>query len=257
MRSIWKGALSFGLVNIPVQLFSATVAHNLDLDMLDKTDLAHIKYQRVNEQTGKEVPWENIVKGYKYDDDYIILEDADFEEASPKKSRMIEIEEFVDEKEISSMYFESPYYLVPEKGNNKAYMLLLKALEKSGKVGISRFVMRSAENLAVIKPEKEVLILNKIRFQDELRTIDDLEMPEVSDFSKTEMEMALSLIKQYSASFEPSKFKNEYKDELMRIIEEKSKGKRPTIKKLKITNSNDKNLLEQLRASLEKNKKAS
>jgi len=254
MKSIWKGALSFGLVNIPVQLFSATVAHNLDLDMLDSKDHSHIKYQRINETTGKVVPWEQIVKGYMLEDEYVILEEADFEEAMPKKSKTIEIEEFVDEKEISSIYFDTPYYLVPDKGNSKAYMLLLKALEKSGKVGIARFVMRTSENLAIVRPNTDVMVLNKIRFADEVRSAEDLALPDNPTFSKMEMDTALTLIKQYSVKFEPSKFKNEYKDELMRIIREKAKGKRPTIKKIKVAKTPEKDLLSQLKASLESSK---
>lgn len=255
MKSLWKGALSFGLVNIPVQLYSATVSHALDLDMLDDRDNSHIRYHRVNEKTGKEVPWEHIVKGYLLDEEYVVLNDADFEEASPRKSKMIEIEEFVDASEVSTMFYDTPYYIVPDKGNSKAYELFLKALQKTGKVGIARFVMRSAENLALVQAENNFMILNKIRFPDEIRPPDDLDLPAAPGFGKAEMDMAVSLIKQYTTSFEPDKFKNEYKDELLRIIQEKAKGKRPVIRKLKLPKSSDDNLLEQLKASLSASKK--
>ncbi len=257
MKSLWKGALSFGLVNIPVQLYSATISHSLDLDMLDSKDHAHIRYHRVNEKTGKEVPYDQIVKGYLYNEEYVILEDADFEEASPRKSKMIEIEEFVDSSEISTMYYDTPYYIVPDKGNNKAYMLFLKALTKSGKVGGARFVMRSAENLALVQAQGGIMILNKIRFHDEIRPDDEIEMPEASVYSKAEMDMAMNLIKQYSTPFEPEKFKNEYKDELLRIIYEKAKGRKPEVQRLKLPKSTDDNLLDQLKASLAPRKKAS
>lgn len=255
MKSLWKGALSFGLVNIPVQLFSATVSHSLDLDMLDGRDHAHIKYHRVNENTGKEVPWDHIVKGYKIEDEYVILEDADFEEASPRKSKMIEIEEFVDASEVSSMYYDTPYFIVPDKGNAKAYELFLNALRRSEKVGIARFVMRSAENLALIQPQDNFMLLNKIRFQDEIRSAEELDLPQPPKFTKVEMDMAISLINQYSGPFEPQKFKNDYKDELLRIIREKAKGNRPVVKKLKIPKSSDDSLLDQLKASLAGKKK--
>src|SRR5690606_6555822 len=136
----------FGLVNIPIRIYSAIQSSTLDLDMLDKKNHAHIKYQRVNDSTGKEVAWENIVKGYKLGDDYVVLEDEDFENASPQKSKIIEINEFVQEEEIDSMYFDTPYYLEANKGGEKPYMLLHKALEDTGKVALGTFVMRTKEN---------------------------------------------------------------------------------------------------------------
>src|SRR5215469_9218775 len=134
MRSIWTGAIGFGLVNIPIKLYSATQGSELDLDMLDKKDHANIRFKRVNEQTGKEVAWDNIVKGYKLDDRYVVLTDEDFQKASPEKSKIIEIKEFVLESEVDGIYYETPYYLEPEKSGGKAYILLRDALEKTGKV---------------------------------------------------------------------------------------------------------------------------
>ncbi|MEO6838901.1 MAG: Ku protein, partial [Ginsengibacter sp.] len=150
MKAIWTGAIGFGLVNIPVKMYSATESSNLDLDMLDKKDHAHIKFMRVNENTGKEIAWENIVKGYKYHDDYVILDDKDFELASAKKTKTIEISDFVKEEEISSLYYETPYYLEPDKSGTRPYKLLLDALKKTKKVGVSTFVMRNKENLAIL-----------------------------------------------------------------------------------------------------------
>jgi DNA end-binding protein Ku len=154
MRPIWTGAIGFGLVNIPVKIYSATQTSNLNLDMLDKKDHAHIKYQRVNENSGKEVPWGNIVKGYKYEGDYVILDDKDFEAASAKKTKTIEISDFVKEEEISSLYYETPYYLEPDKSGTRPYALLLEALKKTKKVGVSTFVMRNKEALAILRPDK-------------------------------------------------------------------------------------------------------
>src|ERR1700753_1911433 len=140
MRAIWTGSIGFGLVNIPVRLFSATHDSTLDLDMLDKHGHANIRYARINERTGKEVPWGNIVKGYKYNDEYVVLSDEDFEKVSPKKSKMIEINEFVDGGVIDTTYYDTPYYLEPYKGGEKAYTLLREALKQSGKVAVGEYV---------------------------------------------------------------------------------------------------------------------
>ena len=169
MRPIWTGAIGFGLVNIPVKLYSATQSSNLDLDMLDKKDHSNIKFMRVNEKTGKPVTWENIVKGYKYHNDYVVLDDKDFEAANAAKTKTIAIEDFVKEDEISSIYYETPYYIEPDKSGTRPYELLLQALKKTGKVGIATFVMRNKESLAILKPDEKVLVLNRIRFAEEIR----------------------------------------------------------------------------------------
>jgi len=161
MRSIWTGAIGFGLVNIPVKLYSATQSSSLDLDMLDKKDHSNIRFMRVNEKTGKEVTWENIVKGYKNDGEYVVLDAKDFEAASAKKTKTIEISDFVKEDEVSSIYYETPYYLEPDKSGTRAYELLRQALQKTGKVGVASFVMRTKENLAILKSTKDLIILTK------------------------------------------------------------------------------------------------
>ena len=153
MRSIWTGAIGFGLVNIPVKIYSATQESVLDLDMLDKKDLSNIRFKRVNENTGKEVAWGDIVKGYKIDDRYVVLTDEDFEKAAPEKSKIIEIAEFIDEKEVDGIYYETPYYLEPEKSGSKAYVLLRDALHKTGKVAFGSFVLRNKESLVVLVNE--------------------------------------------------------------------------------------------------------
>lgn len=249
MRAIWTGAIGFGLVNIPIKIYAATQTSSLDFDMLDRKDQANIKYKRVNEQTGKEVAWDNIVKGFMLKDKYVVLEDADFEEAMPEKNKMINLQTFVKEQEIDSIYFDTPYYLEPQKAGTKAYALLLQALEKSNMAGLGTFVMRSVENLVIIRPYNKLLLLNKLRFEEEIRDTSDLGIP-ASKISKQEMDMALQLIKSNSKPFDISAFKNEYSKELMKIITQKSKGKRATIRKINVENTKASDLLEKLKASL-------
>ncbi len=250
MRAIWTGAIGFGLVNIPIKIYSATQTSSLDFDMLDRKDHANIKYKRVNEQTGKEVKWENIVKGFMLKDKYIVLEDADFEEAMPEKNKMINLQSFVKLQEVDSIYFDTPYYLEPQKSGEKAYQLLLKALEKSKTAGLGSFLMRNVENLAIIKAFDNVLVLNKIRFEEEIRNPEELKIPSSARISKAEMDMAMQLIKMNSKEFDIKDFKNEYSKELMKIIQQKSKGKRATIRKINVENTKASDLLEKLKASL-------
>lgn len=254
MRAIWTGAIGFGLVNIPVKLFSAVQSNELDLDMLDKKDKANVKYQRINANTGKEVPWDNIVKGYKVDDQYVVLEDQDFEKASPEQSKIIEISEFVDEKEIDSIYYETPYYLQPEKSGVKAYALLREALEKTGMVGLGSYVLRNRESLVIIKPINEVLVLNKIRFHDEIKETDELDIPYVK-VKAAEMKMAVSLIEQLTTDFDISKYKDTYTEKLLSLIQAKSKGKKTTASTMKVVHSRSSDLMAQLKESLENSKR--
>lgn len=250
MRAIWTGAIGFGLVNIPIKIYSATQSSSLDLDMLDRKDQSNIKYKRVNENTGKEVSWDNIVKGYLLKDKYIVLEDTDFEEASPEKNKMINLHSFVKIEEIDSIYFETPYYLEPAKGGEKAYQLLLKALEKSKTAGLGSFVMRSVENLALVRPHGNLLLLNKLRFEEEIRSPDELRLAADTKMKKEEMDMALQLIKQHSQAFDISSYKNEYTADLLKIIKQKAKGKHTSIRKISVEHTKSTDLLEKLKASL-------
>jgi DNA end-binding protein Ku len=257
MRSLWTGAIGFGLVNIPVKLFSATQQSDLDLDMLDKKDHSNIRFKRVNEKTGKEVPWANIVRAYNYEGNYVVLDDEDFKKASPEKTKMIEIAEFVEEKEIDSIYYETPYYLEPAKGGEKAYILLRDALKKTGKTGLSTFVLRTKESLGLIKPAGKILMLQKIRYAEEIRATEDLSIPDSAP-KPAEIKMAITLIDQLSGKFDISKFKDTYSSELMKLIEAKAKGKKLPSPTMKVVHSTSKDLMEQLKASLEtKRKKAS
>jgi DNA end-binding protein Ku len=250
MRAVWSGTIGFGLVNIPIKLYSAVQDSRLDLDMLDKKDHAHIKFKRVNEETGKEVPWEQIVKGYLYNDEYIILEDEDFQEASPEKSKIITIESFVEQAEIDDIYFETPYYIEPDKAGIKAYELLLKTLQKTGKAGLGRFVLRTSEHLAIIRPREDYLMLQQLRFEQEIRSPEELTLPTNSKISKKELDMAVQLVESYTTEFDISQFKDTYHEELMKIIKAKASGKRRTVKKLKVVHTKSSDLFSQLKASL-------
>ena len=254
MRSIWKGTVGFGLVNIPVKLYSATQQSNLDLDMVDKRDHEKIHFQRVNEKTGKEVKWENIAKAYLVNDEYVVLDEEDFLKAAPEKSKIIEINHFVNESEIDTIFYENSYYMEPEKSGTKAYALLREALQKSGKVGIAQFVLRSAENLCVIKPMDDVLVLSKIRFAEEIRSAEDLSLPAKSAVKPAELKMALALIDQYSGKFDIEKFKDNYAADLLKIIKAKASGKKTPVRKLKVVHTKTDDLMEQLKASLGKRK---
>ena len=256
MRSIWKGSIGFGLVNIPVKLYSGVQNSNLDLDMLDERDHAKIKFQRVNADTHKEVPFDKIVKGYMLKDSYVILDPHDFEEAAPEKNKIIELENFVDLKDINPVYYETSYYTEPEKQGAKAYALLLKALEKSKKAGVGRFVLRNTENLCVIHPMEGILVITKIRFQEEIRSMDDIKTVNNIEISKKEMDVGMALIKQYSSDFDISAFRDEYSVELMKIIKAKAKGKRVVVKKMKPQKATSDNLYDQLMQSLGTKKRA-
>lgn len=250
MRAIWKGAIGFGLVNIPVKLFSAVQSSSLDFDMLDEKDHSRIKFKRVNENTQKEVPYDKIVKGYLLNDSYVILEDGDFEDASPEKNKVIELENFVDVEEINPIYYETSYYAEPEKQGRKAYALLLKALVKSNKAGIARFVLRTTENLCVIHPMDDVIVVTKIRFPEEIRSHEEVDVPSADNISKKELDVGLALIKQYTSRFDLSSFHDEYSKELLKIIKAKAKGKRATVKKLKPREAPEEDLYGQLMKSL-------
>lgn len=261
MRSLWTGAITFGLINIPVKLFSAVKESSLDLDMLDSHDHSNIKFKRVNENTGKEVPYQNIVKGYLYHDKYVVLEPEDFISADAKKTQTIEILNFVDVNEIDPLYYEQPYYLEPDKYGAKAYALLRDALASSGKAGVATFVMRNKEALAILVPRGPAIVLNRIRFEEEIRNINELKLPPVTKVNPREKEMANKLIDQLTEKFDISKYKDTYTGKLLKIIEQKAKlkGKKLPKPKLRVTHKQSQDdLMSMLKASLEgQRKKAS
>ncbi|HEX7844703.1 MAG TPA: Ku protein [Chitinophagaceae bacterium] len=256
MKAIWKGSIGFGLVNIPVRMFSAVENSSLDLDMLDKKDHSNIRFKRVNEKTGKEVTWENIVRGYYVNDRYVVLEKSDFERASPEKSNTIEIKNFTEEKDIDSNYFESPYFLEPDKAGARAYCLLKDALQKTGMAGVGLFVMHNREHVCILRAVDDLIMLNRLRFAQELRTPDELNIPHLKS-KPDELKMAVSLVKQLSKGFDISKYKDQYSDKLLEIIRAKSKGKLKPYKPMKVVHAPSKDLIGQLKASLSSKKMAS
>ena len=257
MRAIWTGAIGFGLVNIPVKLYSAIEESNLDLDMLDKKDQANIKFKRINENTGKEVAWNNIVRAFNMDGKNIVLHDSDFEQAMPEKTKVIGIDSFVDEKEVEPMLYEMPYFLEPEKQGKRAYALLCMALNKSKKAGLGSFVLRNKEHLSLIKPSGNLLVLHRLRYKQEIKEAKDLDIPS-STPKPGELKMALSLIDQLSTKFNVANYKDVYAAKLMKLIKAKATGKKITAPPLKVVHSTTRDLMEQLKASLAtKKKKAS
>ncbi len=222
MRAIWKGSISFGLVNIPVGLYSATKsANDIKFRMLRDKDLSPVKYKRVAETDQKEVSWDNIVKGYEYEKgEFVILNDKDYERVNIKSNQTVDIQEFVELADIDPMFFDQPYYLAPEKGGDKAYSLLREALEKTGKVGIAKVVIKTREHLAAVKPSGKALVLELMHFPDELVAPTELTLP-TSDVGKKELTMAESLIKGMTDKWEPEKYKDEYREALMKVIQEK------------------------------------
>lgn len=252
MRAIWTGAIGFGLVNIPIKIYSAVQGSELDLDMLDKKDHSNIRFKRVNEKTGREVAWENIVRGYNYNDRYIVITEEDFQKVRPEKNKLIAINEFVKEEEIDTIYYETPYYLAPEKTGMKAYNLLRDALEKTKKVGLGSFVLRNRESLVVIKPHEDLLLLNKIRFAEEIRDASEIDVKKSSN-KPAEIKMAVALIEQLSNPFDIEQYKDTYSDDLLKLIKNKAKGKKePAPATLRVVHSRSRDLMDQLKASLEK-----
>jgi DNA end-binding protein Ku len=253
MRPIWSGGITFGLIFIPVKLYSAVETVTLDLDLLDERDKSPIRYARINETTGKEVPWKDVVKGYEYrKGEYVVLDEEDFAKADIKKSKTIEIVDFVNSDEIDPKYFEKPYYLEPQGEAKKTYALLREALKESGKVGIAEFVLRDREHLVVLKPDEDVLMLNQIRYLNEIKPASNLDLPGDMKINKKELEMAISLIDQMTAKFNPKDFKDDYLNELKKIIEAKAHHRKVKVTKAPEPVSDQvPNLMEQLRKSLE------
>jgi DNA end-binding protein Ku len=228
-RGLWKGAISFGLVNVPVELYSAQKrSAELDLTMLDKRDMAPVGYRRVNKSTGKEVPWEDVVKGYEYEDDkYVVLSEEDFRRANPEASKTVDIVAFVELADIAPQYFETPYLLAPGKRGEKAYSLLRDAMAKAGKAGIATVVIRTKAYLAALVPQGEMLILNTLRYHKELKRAEDIDLPDKlkgAKVSSKEIDMALRLIDDMADEWQPERYHDTYHEDLLKRIEEKIKA---------------------------------
>jgi DNA end-binding protein Ku len=228
-RAIWKGTISFGLVNVPIALYPAERRSDLRFTLLDARNKAHVRYQRVNEATGEEVPWDEVVKAYEYEEgDFVIVEDEEFKRVAVEATQTIEIEDFVDEDEIEYIYFDKPYFLVPDKKGEKAYVLMRETLKRTHKVGIAKVVIRARQYLAALIPQGNALILDLLRFQQELRDMSEYEFPdkslEVHRISDKEIEMAEKLVETMSGKWEPQKYRDEYRDALMEYIQRKAKA---------------------------------
>ena len=223
MRAIWKGNISFGLVNIPIALYPATRREDLKFRLLRASDLSPVNYKRVAEKDGKEVPWEQIVKGYEYGKGkFVVLSEKDFQRVDLEATQTVDIQDFVDVEEIDPMYFYKPYYLEPQKGGDKAYVLLRETLEKTGKVGIAKVIIKTRQYLAGVKPLKHALVLELMHFAEELSDGEKLNVPKkFAEPGKREMEMAKALIDNMSSEWNPTKYKDDYRDALLEVIEEK------------------------------------
>lgn len=220
--SIWKGSISFGLLNIPVSLQKAEEGTDLHFSMLDGKDLSPIKYKKVSAKDGKEVPWNRIVKGYEYEKgQFVIIDKDDFKRANPKATQTIDIEDFVEFKDIDLMFFERPYYLVPQKNGIKGYFLLVDALKKTKKVAIAKIVIRTKQHLAAVMPKGDYLVLELLRFSHEVLELDEVDYLEDTQrpkFSAKELKMAEELIDGMTGKWKPDQYKDTYNDDIMKII---------------------------------------
>lgn len=256
MRSMWKGSISFGLVNIPVSMYTGSQAKEISFTMLHKKDNSPIRYAKICKDEEKEVPWNEIVKAYEYQPgDFVIMDDEDFQKANLQKTKTIEIVNFVDEEEVDSVYFVKPYYLEPDKNAGNAYSLLRESLKKSKKVGLARYVLRNHEHLAILKVYDNALVLIELRYETELVNVEDLKIPEKSKLSGKEVEIAIKLIDHLTVPFEPHKYQDSYEKEIKQIIKQKAKGKpiHPKSKEPVPTKIHD--IMSLLQASLDENKK--
>ena len=221
-RAIWKGSISFGLVNIPIALYPATRREELKFRLLRKTDLSPVNYKRVAEKDGKEVSWDQIVKSYEYEKGkYVVLREEDFQRVDLEATQTVDIHDFVDLEEIDPMFFYKPYYLEPQKGGDKAYALLRDALKDTNKVGVAKVVIKTRQYLAGVKPEDSALVLELMHFADELADPEKLHVPKKLEVGKREMDMAKSLIGSMTSKWQPEKYKDDYRQALMDVIEEK------------------------------------
>jgi DNA end-binding protein Ku len=229
-RAIWSGSIDFGLVNIPVKLYSVqSAADKLDFDLLDKRDLNRVRYRRVNEKTGEEVKWDQIVKGYEYEKgEYVALSDKELEGANVEKSQSIEISDFVEASEISPLYYDTPYYVEPLKNGRRAYALLRDVMQKSAKVGIARIVMRTRQHLAALIPQSSFLILQTLRYPHELRDPSALDVPQSNGKNKRassrEIKMAEQLLEAMIGKWQPEKYRDDYHDDVLKLIDKKVKA---------------------------------
>lgn len=225
MRPIWKGHISFGLVNVPVTLYPAEERTDLHFHMIDRDNFARVRYNRVNAETGEEVPWDRIVKGYEYDEGaYVVIDPDELRQAAPEATQTVEIQSFVKQSDIDMIYFDKPYYLEPGKKGEKGYALLRATLRDTGLVGIAKVVIRTRQYMAAMAPRGKALVLNLLRFQDELRDVNDLNLPgdeaEVG-VTKAELNMARTLVDSMTTEWDPSQYHDEYREAVMQWIDKR------------------------------------
>jgi DNA end-binding protein Ku len=241
MRAIWKGSISFGLVNIPIALYPATRTEELKFRLLRAGDLSPVNYRRVAEADGKEVPWDHIVKGYEYEKGkFVVLKDEDFKRVDIEATQTVDILNFVKLDEVNPIFFHKPYFMEPQKGGDKAYVLLRDALNASEKIAIAKVVIKTRQHLAAVKPQEKGLMLELMHFATELVDLDEFKQPTAHPAGKKELQMATALIDSMSDEWKPEAYKDEYRDALEKVIEEKvEKGDQPLPKhvaKKKATN---------------------
>lgn len=228
-RALWKGAISFGLVYIPVEMYTAVQEHDLDLTMLDKRDFSPIGYKRYNKSTGKEVTWDHIVKGYEYEDnEYVVLSEEDLRRANVEATQTIDIVAFVEEADVPLTYFETPYYLAPARGGAKVYALLRETLRKAGKIGIATVVMRTKQHLCALVCVEDKIVLNTLRYATEIRSAEELKLPpatlKAAGISDKELKMALSLVEGMSEDWKPEQYHDTYKEDVLAMVKKKIKA---------------------------------
>jgi DNA end-binding protein Ku len=225
-RALWKGSISFGLVNIPIELHTAVRNHRPKFRMLHAKDKSPVKFERVCIKDGHPVAWEDLVKGYEYQKGhFVVITKDDFQAAALEKTRTIDIVDFVDANEIDDRFFETPYYLVPVKGGERAYALLREAIRESGRVGISKFILRDAQHLAAVEVIENAIVLTIMRFADELVDVKQFDFPSAEGVRKPELDMAKALVNSLAAEWDPAKYTDQYRENLLRIIQGKVKGK--------------------------------
>ena len=229
-RAIWKGSLNFGLVNIPVELFTAVRDSRPRFRLLHRKDESPVQYQRVCQREGKPLSWEEIVKGYEYaKGQYVVLTKDDFETAAMEKSKVVNVVEFVETETIDDRFFEQPYYLAPTKGSERAYAVLREALQKSGKAGIATMILREKQHLCAIEVADKAMVLTMMRFAEELVDVSDLSLPSKELVKDKELDLAMMLIDSLTSEWAPDKYKDEYRENLMKVIKAKLKGKEPKL----------------------------
>jgi DNA end-binding protein Ku len=250
---MWKGSIAFGLVNIPIELYSAVRDHRPKFRLLHAKDEAPVRYERVCQTEGKPVGWDDLVKGFEYEKgQFVVITRDDFKTAAIEKTKTIDILDFVDPGEIDERYFETPYYLQPATGADRAYALLREAIRESGKIGIAKIILRDAQHLAAVETIGQAIVLTMMRFADELADLGDFKFPAAQGIRPPELKMAMQLIDSLAAKWEPAKYTDEYKDNLMKVIQGKLKGRRPKLQERETKQPADVvDLMTRLRASLE------